>query len=154
MLNAKDVWFLPSQVDSTGSTTPLPYTGSPLALLWADILLFFTHIFHLPGLFLPLYPWPSAELDELYPSLRNLWEITLHVVLTVAQLLFFLSLPFCLLYPLVFVLAYVGGFIVLNRLIGRVLNGGAPFVKSNVNLDHLPKHSEEQWIFVNGVAAG
>lgn len=148
------VRYLPSQVDATASTAALPYTASPFALLWDDSLLFLRHILRVPGIIWPLHPWGSGALDELYPSWQNLVEITLHTVLIILQLLFLVSLPLCLFYPLFAVAAYVGTFLLLNRLICLALNGRQKFLTSNVNLDHLPKHAEERWIFVNGVAVG
>lgn len=147
------VQYLPSQVDSTASTTALPYTASPLALVWYDVGLFFSRLLYLPGTISPLHPWGSGPLDELYPSRENTFLIVAHILLIIAQLLFLLSLPMCIFYPLVAVMTYVGGFITLNYFICRVLNGRAPFVKSNVTLDHPPK-DDECWIYLNGISVG
>lgn len=148
------VRFLPSQVDETASTTALPYTAAPLALLWSDLVLFLSFISYLPGLVLPLYPWGYGSLGELYPSWRNIVELVLHIWLIIVQVLFLLSIPLCIFYPFAAVLAYIAGFILLNALFCRILNGREPFLTSKVNLDHFPKHDEERWIFLNGVSVG
>lgn len=148
------VQFLPSQIDSSASTTPLPYTGSPFALLWSDTLLFLRSLPYVLKLFSPITTWSSGALDEFYPSAANLWTIALHLLLTIAQALFLVSIPFCIPYPLGAVLIYVGAFLWLGTRIYILINGQKSFLTSNVNLDHLPKHPEERWIFVNGVAAG
>ena len=151
--------FLPAQVDCTSSTTPLPYTGSPTGLLWSDIKLFFYHIFALPSIVVPLGPWDSGALDELYPSLANLYAISLHAVLIVAQSLVLLSIPICLCFPIplsTFVM-YIIIVYLTNHYICLLLNGKKPTSESLVELDrrgHSDKHEREQWIFLNGVAVG
>ena len=151
---------LPSpQSDCTSSTAPLPYTSSPFALLWSDIKLFCYHALAVPGIVLPLKPWSSGPLDELYPSLANLYAITLHVFLIFAQLLVLISIPICLFFPIplgLFVL-YAAIIYMFNYFFCFFLNGKHPTLQSRVKLDchrFFDRHEGEQWIFVNGVAVG
>ena len=153
------VFFLPAQVDCTSSTTPLLYTSSPLDLLWSDIKLFFHHAYTLPGIMLPLGPWGSGELDELYPSPANLYSIFLHVTLILGQLLVLISIPLFLFSPIplgLFVL-YLTIFSSVNHAVCLLLNGRKLTLESRIKLDSSSfphQHKDEQWIFVNGVAVG
>ena len=144
----------------TGEETnqPLTYTGSPLKLLASDILLFFRWKPYLPNIVIPLWPWPSGDLDEIYPSLANIFDITLHSILFVTQAAFLISLPFLLTVPFFLYVAYMGAFIALNTVVCRLLNGQIPEggLKSTED-DHSrawARHDDESWIFLNGVAVG
>ncbi|KAF4435760.1 hypothetical protein FACUT_6900 [Fusarium acutatum] len=81
---------------------PPPYTGTPLVLFLSDIKLFFQNFFHLPFLFIPVYPWKSGPFCELYPSRENIIDITIHCILSVTQLAFIVSL-----FPLAFLPTFV-----------------------------------------------
>ncbi|KAI9802389.1 MAG: hypothetical protein M1833_001895 [Piccolia ochrophora] len=151
--------FLPGQVDCTSSTIPLPYTSSPLRLLWSDIKLFFHYAYALPGIIIPLGPWGSGALDELYPSPANIFDISLHLVLVAIHLLVLISIPVCLFVPVplgAFVL-YITLFLSVNYLVCLSLNGTKSTLESEVELGPrsvLNQHNDERWIFLNGVAVG
>jgi hypothetical protein len=151
------VQFFGSQ---TGGETDeaLSYTGSPLKLLASDILLFLRWSAYLPNIVLPLWPWPSGDLDEIFPSLANIFDITLHSILFFTQAAFLISLPFLLTVPFFLYAAYIGAFIALNTVVCRLLNGKIPEggLKSTED-DHSRawvRHDDESWIFLNGVAVG
>ena len=158
-INTMSVHFLPGQLDCTSSTTPLPYTGSPFGLLWSDIKLFFQHAYALPSIVVPLGPWGSGELDEIYPSLANIYDITLHLILMVVQMMMLTSIPLFLISPIplgLFVL-YLLIFFSANHAVCLLLNGRTPTLESQVSLDpsRVPKqYEDEKWIFLNGVAVG
>ena len=150
------VEYLPAQIDFTSSTVPLPYTSSPVKLLWADIKLFFHYAYALPGIVIPLGPCPSGPLDELYPSVANIFDITLHIILISMQLLFLLWIPVCLIIPMpfgIFVLSFAVG-MVINHVVCLLLNGWKPIVESTIDVSQFPNHDDERWIFLNGVAVG
>ncbi|KAF7589229.1 hypothetical protein BBP40_004571 [Aspergillus hancockii] len=137
--------------------SPLPYTASPLKLLWFDILLVLKSIWSLPGILFPLTPWNSDELDELYPSKENIMEIIVHVCLTLCQVTFLLSLLVCLFFmvPALWISMYSATFIWVNRSICRlVFNGPETILESQVPVQESPGHEHERWIFINGVAVG
>jgi hypothetical protein len=146
--------FFGSQIDST-ATTPLPYTGTPLTLIRHDLATFFLYIRCLPYILLPLSPFPSGSLDELYPSFQNLWCMFLHAVLAVAQSLFLLSIPVWFFTPLWMVGAFVAAFLALNEAACWGLNGGKAFYDSNPEcVEGREERKDEQWIFMNGVSVG
>ncbi|KAF4216160.1 hypothetical protein CNMCM8980_007468 [Aspergillus fumigatiaffinis] len=150
------VTYLPSQ-SRKKQDVPLPYTASPWKLLWADILLFIRSLWSLPGIILPLTPWNSGALDELYPSKENLWDIVVHIFLAVYQLIFLLSLPilFILAFPALGIGIYMTVALTLNWVFCRfALNGSARILQSQVPVEHRPEHDREHWVFINGVGAG
>jgi hypothetical protein len=135
--------------------TPIPYTGSPIVLCLADIRLFFTLAWSLPGVLSPLTRWRSGALDELYPSLPNLICLFLHAFLLLFQSLVLLSLPL-LLTPPVWVVGLYGAFVYsVTTVVAFLLNGREDVLYSNVDLrEEATKHEGECWIFVNGVSVG
>ena len=144
------------------SSKPLPYTVSPLRLLWQDTLLFFRITFVVPitdgllSIVLPVTPLRSGPLDELYPSAANIYAITIHTILIVVQLGFIFSLlplAFCGL-PVPFYAAYLIGFVVINHAVSGLLNGKPKTYLSQVDLSDWPRHDDEKWFFINGVAVG
>ena len=119
-----------------------------------DIRLVFGLLRFLPGLFFPLRPSRSAELDELFPSSANLRDIVLHFLYTIVQLVFLVALPFCV-FPPFFIIAYVATFVRINKALCMLtLNGRAPFIPSNVDISKFPSHDNERWIFINGIGVG
>ena len=144
------------------SSKPLPYTASPLRLMWEDTILFFQITFVLPitagllSIILPVFPLRSGALDELYPSFANIYAITLHTVLIVAQLAFIFSLlPLALCgLPVPFYATYLIGFVVINHVVSGLLNGKPKSYMSQVDLRDWPRHDDEKWFFINGVAVG
>ncbi|EDP56904.1 hypothetical protein AFUB_016260 [Aspergillus fumigatus A1163] len=156
LIPSMSVTYLPSQ-SRKKQDVPLPYTASPWKLLWADILLFLRSLWSLPGIILPLTPWNSGALDELYPSKENLWDIVVHVLLAIYQLIFLLSLPvlFILAFPALGIGIYMAVALTLNWVVCRfALNGSARILQSQVPVEHRPEHDREHWIFINGVGAG
>jgi hypothetical protein len=147
----------PSQDDRTKQTSTLLYTQSPLQLLWYDIKLFAGMLYAVLGIIFPLVPFGSGPLDELYPSMNNLFDLGFHGIFIVAQLVFLFSLPVLTIIPWIpsgaFV-AYIIGFILINKLLFGILNGKKWVHHSNVDLSQYPSHDDEKWIFINGVSVG
>lgn len=155
---------------------PLPYTSNPLALLTIDVLLFirlsitWPLTLGLPSIVLPLIPFPSRALDELFPSPQNLWATTHHVVLFVAQILFMIGLAVLLFIgaPAALFFAYLAAFILVNKAYCRIFLNGRPgqhysagkqFARNPESLGEQwvsrdPSHKGEKWVFINGVAVG
>lgn len=135
--------------------TPIPYTGSPLLLCLADIRLFFALAGTLPGIFTPLTQWRAGALDELYPSVSNIYCLLLHAFLLLFQSLFLLSLPFLIALPVWLVGAYFAAIYGVTAAVAFLLNGRENVLHSTVDLGEDAKHREgECWIFVNGVSVG
>jgi hypothetical protein len=151
------VHFFGSQIGGE-TEAALSYTGTPWKLVTSDVLLFFRWSPYLPNIVLPLWPWPSGDLDEISPSLANMFDIILHSILFVAQALFLVSLPLLSTVSFIFYVAYVGGFIALNAAVCKLLNGKIPEggLKSTENDQSRAwaRHDDESWIFLNGVAVG
>lgn len=104
-------------------------------------------------------PFNSGYLDELYPSLSNIWCILVHSLFSLAQLTFIFSIPVFLVWPAPFgvlsFVVYVLSFLMINRLLCNwLLNGSEPTLTSKVDVSRFPKHDDEKWIFLNGVAVG
>ncbi|KAE8367277.1 hypothetical protein BDV27DRAFT_124081, partial [Aspergillus caelatus] len=138
-----------------GRKPPLPYTASPLALLWADILLVLKSLWSLPGILLPMTP--SGELDELYPSKENIVNLIAHVCLALCQVAFLLSVLGCflLMVPALWISTYVVAFVWINRVIcALIFNYSDEVIESKVPIEERPEHERERWIFINGVAVG
>ncbi|KAI9840115.1 MAG: hypothetical protein M1837_001919 [Sclerophora amabilis] len=148
------VTYLPSQIDSTSSTTALPYTTSPLGLVWYDVKLGFSLILAMPLIVWPLKPWDSGPLDELYPSKENLSDLFMHALLMIFQTIFLLSIPCCVALPLAVFLLYILAALVINATLCKILNGSKTYFESSVELEDVSRHADEKWIFLNGVAAG
>ena len=127
--------------------------NTALGSLFHDIRLVFGLFRLLPGLFFPLHPFRSAELDELFPSSANLRDIFFHFSYTILQLAFLTSLSFFVFPP--FIIAYVAAFLCINKTLCMLtLNGRAPFITSNVDISEFPRHDNERWIFTNGIGVG
>ncbi|KAF6824729.1 hypothetical protein CPLU01_10678 [Colletotrichum plurivorum] len=101
----------------------------------------------------------SGPLDELYPSLPNIRDITFHAILFIAQGTFLLSLPFLSFLSFNILTAYIIGFVTLNYFVCYALNGWMPY--GYIQSTDFPEaaqwdqeHPNEQWIFLNGVAVG
>lgn len=140
------------------TVAPLSYTGNPWRLFISDCQLFFQWSPYLLNIVLPLWPCPSYGLDELYPSLPNIYDILLHTILLVAQTLFLISLPFLITIPFVFYIFYIGVFLALNMSVCKLLNGKIPEDGLRSTEDEYSesweRHDDESWIFLNGVAVG
>jgi hypothetical protein len=132
-----------------------PTSNEPISLLYHDIL---TALKSAPGIiyiFWPIWPALSGDFCELAPTRANFWAIFLHVVLFMMQVPFVLSVPLWILLPGWTVILGVAGFMALNKLVVYLLNGpkkefhsGEKFAKKR------PEHEGEEWVFMNGVAAG
>lgn len=144
-----------SQVGSDDDA-PVPYTASLSRLLWSDVLLCFRSFWAIPQIFLPLTPWRSGELDELYPSLENLVNVAVHFFLVVFQFVFLLSLPLFVVWmlPTIWIMAYVAFVLLVNYIICRfALNGSQAFLVSKVPVPGQ-EHQREHWIYINGISIG
>lgn len=146
------VVFMPSQVGAA-TPTPPPYTASPLKLLVSDVILCLSCIRYLPDILLPLRPYSSGKLDELYPSCGNLTALSIHGVLIVYQVGFLLSLPVLFFLPVYVCIIYITSVFILNSRICAFLNGRHRFLFSHVPLTGS-EHRSEHWIFINGVGVG
>ncbi|KAK0654439.1 hypothetical protein DIS24_g5239 [Lasiodiplodia hormozganensis] len=153
MLRAETVKLLPSQIgsDHGRGPGPLPYTSDPAQLIWSDLKLFFRVSYLLPVLF---YPWGKREGDEIYPDLGNGIQLSWQITLTIYQVLFILSLPFCLILPLGWFLIYATVAIALCIPIWMIVNGRRHEVHSRRDIASEHEHPDEYWIFINGVAVG
>jgi hypothetical protein len=148
--------FLPTQVDASSSTYPLPFTGSPSELVWSDVKLFFRVLSYVWGILAPIYPYGSGKLDEMYPSFGNIKAMLLHAILIVSQAFFILTIPFWFLYPvpLNVVVVYLVVFWMFNKMVCGWLNGDGRPLTSRVPMDGWEKREGEKWIFMNGVSVG
>lgn len=150
----------PTLPNGVEALTQLPlessYMRSPFSLLWSDIRLVLSRILYIPGTILPLKPYGSGPLCELYPSPANLREILGQMFLVVWQLSFILFMLFGVFFLVgALVVFCVLGFLLVNYIICIILlNGRKRTLTSNINMSQFPKHDDEKWIFVNGVAVG
>jgi hypothetical protein len=147
-------FFLESQV---GDPTVMSYshTDDPWRLLAYDVWYFCRFAWALPWTILPLRPLDSGELDEFAPTAANIFCLTVHVVLFILQVGFLIALPFGLLLPVWMFALGVGGLLGLNHVLCMSINGdGIEFHSDEKYAAARPEHAHEQWIFVNGVAAG
>ena len=104
---------------------------------------------------LPLRPLDSGDLDEFAPTRQNIFCLVIHAVLIVLQLIFVVALPFGLLLPVWAFVVAIGLFMGLNHLLCLSINGdGIEFHSDPQYAEPRPEHAHEQWIFLNGVAAG
>lgn len=145
--------FYRSQVGDT-SVINYSYTDLPLRLFTKDIYFFWVYLWALPWILMPLYP-AGGELDELYPSWKNMYCVLAHFILCVMQLVFILALPFAIVFPVWMNAIAIGAFMTLNYLICFTLNGRElTFTSDEKYATALPEHEHEQWVFLNGVAVG
>lgn len=148
--------ILPSQ-RGLAAHVPLPYTASPLQLLWSDIRLSLRTLWLAPAILLPLKRSRSGHLGELHLSWENMFDLAVHGFLCVYQAGFLLSLPVCVvcMFPIPWVIGYAAVVLAINRAIcNAALNGKERFLVSKVPVEQLPAHEREHWVFVNGVAVG
>lgn len=146
--------FYRSQVGGA-SVINYRYTDMPWRLLAKDVYYFFVYSWALPSVLMPVYPYGSDALDELFPSLPNLFCILVHCILAVLQLAFILLLPLGFLFPVWTVAGAVGAFMALNWTLCRLLNGTQDtYMSDGEYAQQRPEHAHEQWVFLNGVAVG
>ena len=137
--------------------TPHSYTDSPLVLLRHDVWSALKLLAFSPFIVWPLKPFGSGDLCELYPSVANLWDIFLHVILILMQLPVILSIfiPFWIFLPVWTIIIGALVFWTVNQTICYILNGSKLEYKSDPRYATLKdEHKHEQWIFLNGVAVG
>ena len=146
--------FYRSQIGDT-AVINYCYTDMPWRLLMKDISYFFKYAWALPWILFPLRPFGSGELDELFPSLKNVFCIMVHCILLVLQLIFIVVLPFLVMLPVWTSGLIFGIFMALNWLLCLLLNGKEVTFRSDPKYaESLPEHQHEQWVFLNGVAVG
>ncbi|KAF3398255.1 hypothetical protein F1880_006456 [Penicillium rolfsii] len=137
------------------NATPLPYTASPLRLLWSDLCVVFREAWTLPAIFFPLRLGQTSSLDELYLSFQGTLCLITQAFLTVYQLLFLLSLPLTIMFflPALWILVYVAAALALNYVICMfVLNGFQRVLVSKVPVVPQPGHEKERchyWVQAN-----
>lgn len=139
------------------NSTPLPYTASPLELLWSDICLVIRYAWALPTIFLPLRLGQTGPLDELYLNFQGGLSLIMQAFLTVYQFLFLLSLPFTVLclVPALWIFIYIATALTLNYAICMFgLNGFERVLVSKVPIVEQPDHQKERWFYMNGIANG
>ncbi|KAI0018925.1 hypothetical protein F4780DRAFT_477148 [Xylariomycetidae sp. FL0641] len=146
--------FLGSQVGGE-SVISYSYTDMPWKLMVWDTRYFFYYFWALPWIVWPMTPCDSNHLDELAVTRENIWCLFVHFILVILQLGFILALPSAFVLPVWLALLAFAGFFTLNWLICRGLNGTADTYESDPKYAEASKDYEhEQWIFLNGVAAG
>ena len=132
---------------------PLPYTASPISLLWDDLLLGLRCFRYVPGILLPLRPWRPSSRNELRGTRENLIILVIHIALIIGQLGFIVSLLFCVMLPMMTFVTYFMGGMLVNFAICTYLNGrNSHLISQSVKQHSAPAH--EYWVFINGVAAG
>lgn len=148
--------FFGSQIGGQ-SVINYSYTDLPWKLFAYDVYYFFSYLWALPHVLWPIKAseMNSGHLDELSPTPENLFCIFIHFVLLVFQLAFIIALPFSILFPIPIVAAAVGAFLLFNHGLCMLINGSETEYHSDPKYaPALPEHAHEQWIFINGVAAG
>ncbi|KAI1424299.1 hypothetical protein F5Y12DRAFT_461556 [Xylaria sp. FL1777] len=146
--------FFGSQVGGE-SVINYSYTDLPWNLVAYDIKYFFTFAWALPWIVWPVRPCDGGHFDELSFTADNVWCISIHVVLFILQLLFLISLPVAFVLPVYLFIAFLGLFFLINGLLCRCLNGKTIIYESDPKYAPvLVEHQHEQWVFLNGVAAG
>lgn len=120
-----------------------------------DVYYFFRFLWAFPYIVWPLHPTDSGDLSELSFTRKNFFCLAIHGVLIVLQLVFIVALPFLFLLPVWTAIIIVVSFLVLNNFLAGLLNGKTVEYHSDPEYaPALPEHAHEQWIFINGVAAG
>lgn len=148
------VRLVPSQ-SGNPTESPIPYTGNPLLLCWADILLLFKNVWSIVGIIHPMNQWLCGDLDELYPSVPNLIYIALHGFLIALQFSFLASLPILVMVPVGTAGVYVAGVMVVNAAVCWLLNGSEPFLEDTADLGNdRARFKDECWVYLNGVSVG
>ncbi|KAH8665095.1 hypothetical protein BGZ60DRAFT_489582 [Tricladium varicosporioides] len=144
--------FYGSQIGGEAVTSH-SHTKNPIALLWHDIWL----ALNLAN-YLPMILWPFKNTGtwcELYPGIKNIWCMTLHIVLFCLQLMFIISIPLWVCFPVGVVGISVAIFLMINRGICFMLNGGGRQLNSDPKYAQvMEEHKGEQWVYINGIGVG
>ncbi|PHH84228.1 hypothetical protein CDD83_2278 [Cordyceps sp. RAO-2017] len=155
MARSSSTEFFGSQVGGDGVIN-YAYTDMPGRLLVRDIYYFFVYSWSLPLLLTPMFAYGSDGLDELWPNWPNMLSLAAQLLLVGMQLFFVLALlPLTVLLPIWVAAAVVLAFLALNWAICWLLNGSSILLDSDPEYASArPEHAHEQWLFLNGVAAG
>jgi len=146
--------FVGSQIGGK-SVINYSYTDMPWRLMAYDVYYFFIFIWALPHILFPIAPTDSRDLDELSFTRANLFCIVIHFVLCILQLGFIVALPLMLLLPIWTAVLAIALFFVVNHGLCMLINGKVVEYHSDPKYASAkPEHAHEQWIFINGVAAG
>ncbi|KAK4157703.1 hypothetical protein C8A00DRAFT_11452 [Chaetomidium leptoderma] len=149
-----DTRFFGSQIGGR-SVINYGYTDMPWKLMTWDIYYFFKFFWAIPYILWPLSPTDSAELSELSLTWGNMWCIAIHLVLCVVQLAGIAALPLLVVFPVWTASFLVAIFFLVNKILYDLLNGKEVEYHSDPQYaPGLPEHTHEQWIYINGVAAG
>lgn len=120
-----------------------------------DIYYFFEFLWAFPYIVFPLTPTDSGELSELSFTRKNLFCVLIHFMLLILQLAIIAALPILALLPVWTATLAIVLLLALNSLLAGLLNGKTVEYHSDPEFaPALPEHAHEQWIFINGVAAG
>lgn len=125
-------------------------------MFW-DTYYFFYYIWALPYVLLPYRPADSGKLSELALTRGNIFCVFMHTILVILQLAFLLLLPpLALFLPLWTTLLITAGFLLVNKGLVALLNGEDVIFHSDAEYaaPDQERFAHEQWIFLNGVAAG
>ncbi|KAM5351780.1 hypothetical protein ACJ41O_004503 [Fusarium nematophilum] len=143
-----------SQVGES-SVIDYSHTDFPWRLFVKDVYYFFVYVWALPWIIWPIYPFGPKEFNELSPTPENLFCIVVHSILVVLQLGFIIALPFTIVFPVWMAITGIAGFMTLNWLLCKLLNGPKDTYDSDEKYAKAkPEHAHEQWVFLNGVAVG
>ncbi|RPB16964.1 hypothetical protein P167DRAFT_499627 [Morchella conica CCBAS932] len=146
------VSYLPSQIDGGASSTPLNFRDSPFKLLWADIKLVASLLLWVPHIFLPIRS--TNRYSELYMSRENMRDLFIHCVLGLLGIIFLIiAVPLAIAAPGGAFWLFVGLYYGIVWILCIKLRGPR-VVYSRFNLDGYAVKPEENWVFINGVAAG
>ncbi|KAK4042982.1 hypothetical protein C8A01DRAFT_13427 [Parachaetomium inaequale] len=149
-----DTRFFGSQIGGR-SVINYGYTDMPWKLMAWDVYYFFRFFWAIPYILWPLSPADSAELSELSPTWGNVWAVAIHLVLCVVQLAGIAVLPALVVLPVWTAAVLIGLFFLVNKVLCALLNGKEVEYHSDPKYaPELPEHAHEQWIYINGVAAG
>ncbi|EJT68656.1 hypothetical protein GGTG_13772 [Gaeumannomyces tritici R3-111a-1] len=131
------------------------YTDLPWRLLGYDVYYFFRFFWAIPYIVVPINKPLSGSMSELAPTRQNAFCIAIHVLLCILQLVFILLLPFAAILPGWISALAIGAYLFLNTLICKLLNGKEEtYLSTEKYAPKLEQHAHEQWIYLNGVAAG
>lgn len=133
---------------------------NPIRLLCNDIY----SVFRLSGLLffviIPVWPWPSGPLDELYLNGPNVRDLILHIHLVITQILLIITLPiFSVLFvafpTFVHIFFFETGWLA-TKTVTWLLNGSSTTqCLVGVPTNRQPVNDEsELWFFINGIATG
>jgi hypothetical protein len=153
-MKATDHTEISSQVGGK-SVINYSYTDMPGTLMLYDIYYFFKFSWALPWILWPFRPCDGGDFNELSFTWGNMFCIFIHTILLVLQLAFIFSLPLVVLLPIWLAVIGIAGFMSVNWLLCRLLNGSTLIYNSDPKYSpDQEKHAHEKWIFLNGVAVG